>query len=361
MLSLVAKLIRPRHLDDQRRRHPQRRQPGLRDLGLPVADAGGLRPLRRRQLPRPLAHRDLRRAEGLCQNMPAQVGVLGSVRTSPTSAVRSRTRKSPATTGPRPARSPTAWRPRTYCPGVRRRRDRQDGQCDYVPASRRRSGRGCPLGVDIDAVLRNDAWGFTSYTGSPWVGSLPPRGASVSAAPGGRVALSGAGKGHALLFADVAIPRTTQLERATLRVGRLLQDERRSRGKLTRRDSRTESYRLRLRRVAAGASCKGAWGPRLAAPERPTRPQPRDDLGDHPARPADLPRAGGGDRAEPAAPAPAHGAGPRRRGVAPADPGRSHLRCRRDKAGNVNRLEPVRFRVHARRTGLGVTLRGRGR
>ena len=299
--------------------------------------------------------------EGLCQKMPAQVGVLGSVQNFTYIGSQMEDYKIPCYN-----QTETCWFANYVAsPDVLSRifgdvTTAKNGQCNYVPGkSTTVWAYGCPLGVDINAVLGNNTWGFTSYTGSPWVGSLPPRGASVSAAPGGRVALSGAGKGHALLYADVTVPRATRLDGATLRVGRLLQDERGGRGELTRRDGRTVPYRLRLRRVAAGRFVAKARGVRISLRRSGPRGRTRVTISAPALR---VPRT---CHALPAAiaqnPPPLH-----LRTELVLDDGAlrlpiridHHLRCRRDKAGNVSGLEPVRFRVHPRRTGLGVTLRG---
>jgi hypothetical protein len=229
----------------------------------------------------------------------------------------------------------------------------------------------CPIGNDVNMSIGRNTWGFNSYCGNFVAKSCS--GAAVASAAGARrgapIVLGRprhgrrrATRGRARFRAEIDVPRGLRLAGATVGLKRLL-FEPRGRGELTRpRGSRAP--RLKLRRTGPG---------RFSAAARSGRPRARIVLRRIGRRRALLTLTAGArafraPRACHALPASVALETPRleletrlvirngrarRRIVVP-----HHMRCRRDAAGNIDRLVYIRNRPHRLRPGLAVTLRG---
>jgi hypothetical protein len=236
---------------------------------------------------------------------------------------------------------------------------------------------GCSAGVDVNTSIGANTWNFPVRWGAPEPFGPNGRGDEGSAAAAqlrlrrpivlGRPRLGNrrAVRGSAQVSANVAIPHDLRLSGATLRLNRAL-FERRGRGELTlpRGKRRPRPLGLRLRRVGSGrftAAKKGRRRVRIALRRVSRAGSARLTLGLGGAA-FRAPRVCHALPASDALDTPPLQLESR---LVISD-GRTrhrirltqHVRCVRDRRGNVHRLEPVRFRAYPARPGLAVTLRG---
>ena len=256
--------------------------------------------------------------------------------------------------------------------------------CRYTPGqSVTQWTWGCSVGADVYSTLGENTWKFNSYIGDPDPmgpqNAFPDTGqAAVSANAAARVrrrplitigrprlGRRRAVRGHALLRAEVNIPRRMRLSGASVRMPRLL-FERRGHGELTRpRGSKgPRTIKLRLRRAASGrfTAATPSRGRRVRVALRRAR-RGRTALSVAiGAKEFRVPRACHALPAGTALETPPLYLHTR---LVVSDGRRRHpvvlthrVRCRRDARGNVDRLVRVRQRMHPRRGGLAVSLRG---
>ena len=256
--------------------------------------------------------------------------------------------------------------------------------CRYTPGqSVTQWTWGCSVGADVYSTLGENTWKFNSYIGDPDPmgpqNTFPDTGqAAVSADAAVRVrrrplitigrprlGRRRAARGHALLRAEVNIPRRMPLSGASVRMPRLL-FERRGHGELTRpRGSKgPRTIKLRLRRTASGrfTAATPSRGRRVrVALRRARRGRTALSVAIR-AKGFRVPRACHALPAGTALKTPPLYLHTR---LVVSDGRRRHpvvlthrVRCRRDARGNVDRLVRVRQRVHPRRGGLAVSLRG---
>ena len=253
--------------------------------------------------------------------------------------------------------------------------------CSYQPGQSKSAWTfGCSAGVDTSSSIGANTWLFPSYAGSPDPGTDPAF--RAAAAAGSSRLGSGASvvlgrprdglrrpkRGTARLRVNTILPRGMRLAGATIKLDRLLFEER-GHGEVTQAH-RTRAPRpvvLRLRRAAPGrvtATSTGRRGVRIELRRTGRRGRARLTMRIRAAE-FRVPRACHGLPASVAL------------DTAPLQlqsrlvisDGRTlhrilvrqQLRCARDARGNVDRLVPVRNRRYPARPGLAVSLRGPSR
>jgi hypothetical protein len=250
--------------------------------------------------------------------------------------------------------------------------------CTYQPGSAQ-SGAwtfGCPAGVDVNTSIGDNTWGFDTHSGDPDPTVNATAAAAAAAAQRPRQAPIALGRarrlhrralgGRAQVRAGITVPRRVRLAGATVTVDRLL-FEPRGHGELTIAHGRSASrpLRLKLRRAGPGrftaAIRSGRRSARIALRRVGRRAHVELDLRFR----APAFRA---PRACHALPASVALRAPRmklqtRLTIGDARTHRRHVffhhvRCGRDPAGNVDRLEFVHFRDYPLRSGLAVGVRG---
>jgi hypothetical protein len=247
--------------------------------------------------------------------------------------------------------------------------------CTYVPGqSKTKWTYGCSVGVDVSTSLGANTWGFNYHWGYPFPYGPNGRGDNgATAARAGtrapvvlgrpRLGRRRAVRGRAQFTADVSLPAGLRLAGATLRLDRLL-FERRGRGELLRPNGPRLPRRLTLRRASSGrftaTSAKNRRRLRVMVDRRErgrvrltlaaSAPTFRTPRACH-ALPARVGMRRPKLRLETRL---LFNDGDRRVRV----PLRHHLRCARDRQGNVDRLVSVRSHRSPQRGGLAVSLRG---